>query len=167
MSIIAATAFHFRVRNENGCFHSAKSPEQNSQYLFKNWKVEVKNKVRTEVVFDPMVGKEFLRARCWCASNDFWTTQRTPFTDTHSCHTRNPSPNRKWLESLVGFEPTTFAFFWKEGDALTKLSYNGTKKLAGVMGVEPNSATIGKRPLYRLSYTPTQFSTFQFSNIEK
>ncbi len=31
MSIIAATAFHFRVRNENGCFHSAESPEQKIQ----------------------------------------------------------------------------------------------------------------------------------------
>ena len=32
MSIIAATAFHFRVRNGNGCFHSAKSPEQKIQF---------------------------------------------------------------------------------------------------------------------------------------
>ena len=33
-SIIAATAFHFRVRNENGCFHSAESPEQKIQFIF-------------------------------------------------------------------------------------------------------------------------------------
>ncbi len=35
MSIIAATAFHFRVRNENGCFHSAKPPEQKIQFIVK------------------------------------------------------------------------------------------------------------------------------------
>ncbi len=42
MSIIAATAFHFRVRNGNGCFHSAKSPEQKIQFeqsVFKLQKV--------------------------------------------------------------------------------------------------------------------------------
>ncbi len=40
MSIIAATAFHFRVRNGNGCFHSAKSPEQKIQSSLESWYVD-------------------------------------------------------------------------------------------------------------------------------
>lgn len=34
-SIIATTVLNFRVRNENGCFHSVKAPERNAHHVCK------------------------------------------------------------------------------------------------------------------------------------